>query len=90
MSPTGLSKRDLATAQKLFNTATITVGGLYLTSHSVAVTLIGTTAGMGVTGWSMWLEYNRSGSNSCSETSMPTSGAAGESTSDTAVDTDHG
>jgi hypothetical protein len=59
MSLASRSKRDLATVQKLFNTATITVGGLYLTSHSIAVTLIGATAGMTVTGWSMWLEMQQ-------------------------------
>ena len=50
---------DLAAAKAAFNTATVTVGGLYLTTHSVVVTLIGTTASTMLTCWAMWLSYNR-------------------------------
>jgi hypothetical protein len=41
----------------MFNTATVTVAGLYLATHSVTVTLIGTIASTALTCWAMWLPY---------------------------------
>jgi hypothetical protein len=38
------TKGHFATTQRTLNTVTVTVGGLYLTTHSVIVTIIGTTA----------------------------------------------
>jgi hypothetical protein len=48
-------QRDLAAARSIFSSATITVGGLYLTTHSIAVTLIGTTAATALACWALWL-----------------------------------
>src|SRR4051794_12091216 len=36
--------------------ATVTVGGLYLATHSVTVTAVGTRASTLVTCWSMWMD----------------------------------
>ena len=59
MQTTRRSGVDLTTPQKTFNTATITVGGLYLATHSVAVTLIGTAAASLLTCWILWLSHKR-------------------------------
>jgi hypothetical protein len=42
-------------AKTTFNAATFTIAGLYLATHSVTVTLIGTLAATALTGWVMWL-----------------------------------
>jgi hypothetical protein len=39
----------------VFQTATAAVGGLYLATHSVTVTAIGTCAATAVTAWATWL-----------------------------------
>jgi hypothetical protein len=39
----------------MFQAATATVGGLYLATHSVTVTAIGTCAATAVTAWATWL-----------------------------------
>ena len=44
-------------ARSIFSSATITVGGLYLTTHSTAVTLIGTTAATALACWTLWLPH---------------------------------
>jgi hypothetical protein len=59
MLPARRWERKLSEIQMIFNVASMTVGGLYLTTHSVAVTLIGTAAGAAVTGWTTWLENNQ-------------------------------
>lgn len=48
-------QRDLPAARAMFNTATVTVGSLYLATHSVTVTLIGAAASTVLTCWAMWL-----------------------------------
>jgi hypothetical protein len=53
------SHQDLTTARTIFNTATVTVGGLYLATNSVTVTVIGTVAAAVVTGWAIWLAHSR-------------------------------
>jgi hypothetical protein len=53
------SELDLTANQKVFNTVTVTVGGLYLATHSVLVTLIGTAAAGLLTGWTTWLSHRR-------------------------------
>ena len=47
------------TAAQQINTATVTAGGLYLATHSVAVTAIGTIAWAMMAGWSMWLDRHQ-------------------------------
>src|SRR5262245_37256693 len=59
MPTTRRPARDLNAARTIFNTAPVSVGGLYLTTHSVAVTLIGTAAATALTGWTLWLPYKR-------------------------------
>jgi hypothetical protein len=59
MSLATRARQDLITTQKLFNTATVSVGCLYLTTQSVTVTVIGAIAGTAVTGWTMWLERSQ-------------------------------
>jgi hypothetical protein len=46
-------ERGLDSAQQICNATTVTVGGLYLATHYVAVTALGTVAAL--CGWSMWL-----------------------------------
>jgi len=46
---------DLTAATRMFQTATGTVGSLYLATHSVTVTAIGTCAASAVTAWATWL-----------------------------------
>ena len=53
------SAPETAAVQRIFNTATVTVGGLYLTTHSVTVTAIGTAASTIVECWSIWLNQGR-------------------------------
>ena len=52
-------QRDLSAARAFFSSATITVGGLYLTTHSIAVTLIGTTAATALACWALWLPHGQ-------------------------------
>ena len=53
------SASETAAVQRIFNIATVTVGGLYLATHSVTVTTIGTAASTIVTCWSIWLERHQ-------------------------------
>lgn len=59
MQQTKQSERDAAAIQRIFNTATVAVGGLYLATHSVTVTAIGTIASAAVTCWSTWMANYR-------------------------------
>lgn len=52
-------RSEIDLAEKIFNTATVTVGGLYLATHAVIVTLIATAAASLLTGWTMWLSHRR-------------------------------
>jgi hypothetical protein len=45
----------LAVAQRAFQTVAVAVSGLYIATHSVAVTMIGTTAATAIAGWASWL-----------------------------------
>ncbi len=67
MPSTQRSTSNLTLAQKSFNGATSVIGGLYLTTHSITVTLIGAGAGISVTGWTIWLEYNSTTSTTGTE-----------------------
>ena len=46
---------DPGTATRIFGTVTVTVGSLYLTTHSVAVTAIGASAATAISTWTAWL-----------------------------------
>jgi hypothetical protein len=59
MQTTHRSSRDLGAAKATFNAATVSIGGLYLATQSVAATLIGTAASTALTCWVMWLAHNR-------------------------------
>jgi hypothetical protein len=48
-------ERGLDSAQQICNATTVTVSGLYLATHYVAVTALGTVATAALCGWSMWL-----------------------------------
>ena len=50
---------DLSSAQPAFNTATGAIGALYLATHSIVVTLVGTVAATAMFGWGMWLAHRR-------------------------------
>lgn len=65
-------KRDIGTAQRTFNTVTVTVGSLYLASRSVTVTLIGTAAASLLTCWALWLARREHTTND-RERQLPTS-----------------
>lgn len=84
MLPTRHGERNLPGTQKIFNAATMTVGGLFLTTHSVAVTLIGAAVGAVITGWTTWLEYNQPRTIAGSGTPVPEAGETASLASDTA------
>ena len=46
-------------AKTTFNTAAVTIGGLYLATHSVAVTPVGTLAATVLTCWALWLSRDQ-------------------------------
>ena len=49
--------RDYATTSQNVCTATATtVGGLYLATHSITATIIGTTVASLLAGWALWLD----------------------------------
>jgi hypothetical protein len=50
---------DPATATRIFGTVTVTVGTLYLTTHSVVVTAIGASAATVISAWTTWLSRSR-------------------------------
>jgi hypothetical protein len=64
--------QDLTIARTIFNTATVTVGGLYLATNSVTVTVIGTAAAAVVTGWTIWLAHSRKRPNASPSTTGTT------------------
>src|SRR5947209_4289947 len=49
---------DHATATT-FSTTAVTVGSLYLTTHSVAITAIGASAATAITAWNTWLNRDK-------------------------------
>ena len=44
-------------AEQTYRMITVTAGGLYLATHSVTVTALGTAAATVLFGWSMWLTH---------------------------------
>jgi hypothetical protein len=86
MLPARRGERNLFEIQKIFNAVTVTVGGLYLTTHSVAVTLIGAAAGAAVTGWTTRLEYNRTRTMAGSGTPVREAGETAGTVSDATGD----
>jgi hypothetical protein len=55
MKRTYRPRASLAATQCAFQTVAVAVSGLYIATHSVAVTMIGTTAATAMTGWAVWL-----------------------------------
>jgi hypothetical protein len=51
MKRTHQPRSSLAAAQQAFQAVAVAVSGIYIGTHSVAVTLIGTTAATVVAGW---------------------------------------
>jgi hypothetical protein len=51
--------RNFSAAQQTFNTVTITVGSLYLATHSIVVTIMGKVAASALCGWRIWLALCR-------------------------------
>ena len=49
------SQRDLSAARSMFSSAAVTIGSLYLATHSVAVTLIGAATSTVLTCCAIWL-----------------------------------
>jgi hypothetical protein len=45
--------------QQAINSLAVTVGGIYLATHSVTVTVVGATASTLLTGWTLWLAEQR-------------------------------
>lgn len=65
-------ERGTRTAQRAFNTTTVTVGGLYLATHSVVVTITGTAAASLLTCWTLWLaRRDRAANESDAVTTAP-------------------
>jgi hypothetical protein len=50
---------DPGIATRIFGTVTVTVGSLYLTTHSIAVTAIGASAATAISAWTTWLGRTR-------------------------------
>jgi Flp pilus assembly protein TadB len=46
-------------AQQAINSMAVTVGGIYLATHSVTVTVVGTTAATLLTAWTLWLRQRQ-------------------------------
>jgi hypothetical protein len=59
MKRTHQRELSLAAAQRAFHTVVVGVSGLYVATHSVDVTMIGTTAATVVAGWAAWLLCSR-------------------------------
>lgn len=55
MPPRQRTAVDLPGAPYGFNSAAVAVGTLYVTTHSVAVTIAGTSAAAVLCAWRMWL-----------------------------------
>lgn len=52
-------QRDFAGARAIFSSASITVSGLYLTTHSITVTVIGTSAATALACCALWLAHGQ-------------------------------
>ncbi len=53
--------RHLTVARATFDAVTVSIGGLYLATHSVAVTLIGTAAATAITCRTIRVPYSKGG-----------------------------
>ncbi len=49
----------VTTTEQSFTSAAVTVGSLYLATHSIVATITGTVAATAVCGWGMWLSHQR-------------------------------
>lgn len=55
--------RDPGTGQRAFGSATVAVGALYLTTHSLVVTLLGTAAASLISCLALWRNPGRKGAD---------------------------
>jgi hypothetical protein len=54
-------ERRSGAAQQAVNSTAVTVGGIYLATHSVIVTVVGTAASTLLTAWALWLARSSGG-----------------------------
>jgi len=59
MKRTHQPERCLSGAQQAVNSMAVTVGGIYLATQSVVVTVAGTAASTLLTAWALWLAQCR-------------------------------
>jgi hypothetical protein len=59
MKRTGGSELSSTGCQQAINSIAVTAGGLYVATHSVTATILGTTASTGVIAWRLWLTHRR-------------------------------
>lgn len=67
MRTTHHSGHDLAIAGRVFNMAITAVGGLYLATHSIVVTMAGAATACLLACWVLWSAYQRDRNIACSE-----------------------
>jgi hypothetical protein len=53
------SEPDITSTQQVINATAVTVGGIYLTTHSVSVTIVGAAASTLLNVWALWLAHRR-------------------------------
>jgi hypothetical protein len=57
MQRIGRSEPSAAGTQQAINSLIVTVGGVYLATHSVTVTIVGTVASTLLIAWRLWLTH---------------------------------
>ncbi len=51
--------RSLTTVTGTFEAAAVTIGTVYLTTHSVTVTVVGAVTATATSAWAAWLDHRR-------------------------------